>query len=324
MQLESSDVAVRLPLLVGWFCSLLALAPAQGLAQVLQSFEDIALRVNLGDRIEAEDHTGNRIAGQVIGLRRGEIAVQTGAGEVRLARDTTRQIAVRGHSLARGALIGTAVFAVLGAVAVCYHEGGATCAIVGPLGAAPVGAGIGLAAGAVIPTATTVYRAPGRGLPSQTGPSGGDGQASLLEDLGLRVNVGDRIRIQDRAGTIVVGRLIGLATQEMAVHTATGLRRFARQDISQIALRRRPVRMAVLIGATAGVVAGVLAACTGPERSECADAPILSGGLGAGLGLAAGALVQTTTIVFPEPETRISVVPIVARGGAGVRLKLAW
>ena len=99
------------------FFALILLAPCQGLAQVLQSFEDLALRVNLDDQLQVEDQLGVKATGRLTRLTRDEIAIQTEAGEKRFASDTVRAVAVRGHALRKGALIGAGVFAVLGAVA---------------------------------------------------------------------------------------------------------------------------------------------------------------------------------------------------------------
>ena len=82
--------------------------------------------------------------------------------------------------------------------------------------------------------------------------------------------------------------------------------------------------MAVLIGAGAGAATGAVAACTGPEREECADAPIIAGAFGAGLGLAVGALIHRTTIVYPEAEKRILILPMISRDAVGVRVSRRW
>ena len=109
-----------------------------------------------------------------------------------------------------------------------------------------------------------------------------------------------------------------------SLQTAAGEKHFTRETVRQVAVRRQPLRLAVLIGAGAGAAAGAIAACTGPEREECADAPIIAGGIGAGLGLAVGALIHKTTIVYPEPEKRISIVPAIARGAVGVTVSRHW
>lgn len=291
---------------------------------MLQSFEDLALRVNLDDHLQVEDQSGVKATGRLTRLTREEIAIQTGAGEKRFTSDTVREVAVRGHSLRKGALIGAGVFAVLGALAVCSHEGGRDCIVLGPLGAAPIGAGAGLAMGALISRMRTVYRAPeGRASVPRSRAAGG-AQASLLEDLALRVNLDDRLEVEDRSGVRTTGRLTRLTADEITIHTDAGERHFTRETVRQVAVRHQPLRMAALIGAGVGATAGAVAACTGPSREECADAPIMAGALGAGLGLAVGALIHKTTIVFPEAEKRTVVVPVVSRDAVGVRVSLSW
>ena len=304
--------------------ALMLLAPSQGSAQVLQSFEDLALRVNLDDQLRVEDQSGGRTTGRLTRLTRDEMAIQTEAGEQRFTRDTVRAVAVRGHALRKGALIGAGVFAVLGAVATCSHEGGGNCVIIGLFGAAPIGAGVGLAIGALTPRMRAVYRTPENR--ASVLPSGGaiGVQPSLLEDLALRVNLNDQLRVEDQSGGRTTGRLTSLTADEITIPSDAGEKYFARATVRQIAVRRQPLRMAVLIGAGAGAVTGAIAACTGPDREECADAPILAGGVGAGIGLAVGALMHRTTTVFPEPEKRTFIVPAISRGVVGVRVSRQW
>jgi hypothetical protein len=308
------------------FFALMLLAPSQGSAQVLQSFEDLALRVNLDDQLQVEDQSGVKATGRLTQLTRDEIAIQTEAGEKRFTRDTARAVAVRGHALRKGALIGAGVFAVLGAVACSSREareGQGSC-IVGPLSFAPFGAGVGLAMGALIPQMRTVYRAPENraSVPRSGGTIGG--QASLLEDLALRVNLNDQLRVDDRSGVGTIGRLTRLTADEITLQTAAGEKHFTRETVRQVAVRDQPLRMGVLIGAGVGAAAGAVAGCAGPDREECADAPIIVGAFGAGLGLAVGALIHKTTIVYPEPEKRTFIVPAISRGAVGVRVSRRW
>ena len=306
------------------FVALMPLAPSQGSAQVLQSFDDLALRVNLDDQLQVEDQSGGKATGRLTRLTRDEIAIQTDAGEKRVTSDTVREIAMRGHSLRKGALIGTGVFAVLGALAVCSHRGGGDCVIVGPLGAAPIGAGAGVAVGALISRMRTVYRAPESRASVPGAPAATAVHASLLEDLALRVNLDDQLRVEDQSGVRTIGRLTRLTADEITVHTDAGEKHFTRETVRQVAVRRRPLRMAVLIGAGVGAATGAVAGCTGPDREECADAPIIAGAFGAGLGLAVGALIHKTTIVYPEPEKRTFIVPAISRGAVGVRISRRW
>jgi hypothetical protein len=300
------------------------LAPSQGSAQTLQSFEDLALRVNLDDQLQVEDQSGVRTNGRLTQLTRDAIAIQTEAGEKRFTRDTVREVALRGHALRKGALIGAGVFAVLGVVANCSHNGGGNCAIVGLFGAAPIGAGIGLAIGALSSQMRAVYRAPEDRAAFPRSSSVTGGQASLLEDLALWVNLDDQLRVDDRSGVGTIGRLTRLTADEITLQTAAGEKHFTRENVRQVAVRRQPLRMATLIGAGAGAAIGAVAACTGEDREECVDAPILAGAVGAGVGLAVGALIHKTTIVYPEPEKRTFIVPAISRGAVGVWVSRRW
>jgi hypothetical protein len=218
-------------------------------------------------------------------------------------------------------LIGAGLFAVLGAVAMCAH-GKENCAIIGPLGAAPIGAGVGLATGALIPRTRPVYRASQDRVSLPPAPAGV--QAGFLSDLALRVDLGDQIQVEDRSGTRTTGRLTRLTAEEVIVRTGVGEKRFTRETVRQVGLRRRPLRMAVLVGAGAGATVGAMAACRGPNREECFDAAIMAGALGAGLGLAAGVLTHTTAIVYPEGARQTLVVPVISRDVFGVGVAREW
>jgi hypothetical protein len=299
-------------------------APSQGSAQALQSFEDLALRVNLDDQLQVEDQSGVKATGRLTRLTRDEIAIQTDAGDKRFVSDTVREVAVRGHALRKGALIGAGVFAVLGPVLLCSREARGGNCVIGSLSFAPFGAGVGLAMGALIPQMRTVYRAPENraSVPRSGGTIGV--QASLLEDLALRVNLDDQLRVDDRSGVGTTGRLTRLTADEITLQIAAGEKHFTRETVRQVAVRHQPLRMAVLIGAGAGAATGAVAACTGPDREECADAPIIAVAFGAGLGLAAGALIHKTTIVYPEAEKRTSILPVISRDTVGVRVSRRW
>ncbi|MBI4885526.1 MAG: hypothetical protein HY824_00385 [Acidobacteria bacterium] len=306
------------------FAAFMLLAPSPGSAQALQSFDQLALRVNLDDQLQVQDQLGGTAAGRLIRLTRDEIAIQTDAGEKRFTSDTVREVAVRGHSLRKSALVGIGVFAVLGALAVCSHEGSRDCLVVGSAGAAPIGAGVGLAMGALISRMRTVYRAPESRAPIPASRAARGVQASLLEDLALRVNLDDRLRVEDQSGVRTTGRLTRLTADEITVQADAGEKHFRRETLRQVAVRRQPLRMAVLIGAGAGAAAGTVAACVGPGREECADAPILAGALGAGLGLAAGALMHRTTIVYPAAEKRTRISPAISRDAVGILVSVHW
>ena len=299
-------------------CSFALLLPPPAAAQTLQSFDTLALRVDLDDRVRVEDRSGGSTTGRIIRLTRDEIAIQTDDGERRFTSATVRAVALRGHALGRSALIGAAAFAALGVAAAVAHGNDAA---VGPLGAAAVGAGLGLAVGTLIPRMKPVYSAPAGPAPP---PPARGAVASLLEDLALRVNLGDRLRVEDGSGATISGRLTGLADDDITIATDGGERHVARDAMRRVAVQRHPIRTAVLVGAAAGAVAGAWSACRGAERNECGDGVMILGGLGAGAGFAAGALIDRTTVVYPEPQTRTMVMPAISRQGVAVRVSRRW
>ena len=296
-------------------------SPLPVTAQPLQSFDKLALRVNLDDQLRVEDQSGVKATGRLTRLTRDDITIQTDAGEKHFTSEQVRKVAVRGHSLGKSALIGAGVFAVLGVVATATQgeDAGAR-----PIGAAVIGAGLGVAIGALIPQMKTIYRPPEDRAPVPRSRDDIGAQSSLLEDLGIRVNIDDRIRVEDQSGVRTSGRLMALTDHAITIQTSAGEKHFTRETVRQVAVRRQPIRMAVLIGAGAGAALGAAIACTGPEHEECVDGPIMVGAVGAGVGLAVGALIHRTTIVYPEPEKRTMVWPAISRHGAAVRVSRRW
>jgi len=305
-------------------CILVALAPAPTAAQVRDSFDLLPLRVNLGDRVRIEDQSRVTTTGRVERLTREEIALQTGSGERRFASTDVREVAVRGYRLRRSALIGAGALAVVSTVTVCTREDHDNCALAG-LAAAPIGAGLGLIVGSLVPQMKTVYRAPEPGAAVAAPTLTRAGETSLLADLGLRLNLDDEVEVDAQSGTRIVGRVVRLTADEIALRTAAGEQPFTRADLRRVAVRRRPLRKAVLIGGGVGAVAGVLAGCTGDDREECPDAWLITGGLGAGIGLGVGALLPRASVVFPAGGgSRISVAPVLTRDRVAVRVIRQW
>ena len=93
------------------------LAPSPGSAQPLQSFQDLALRINLDDRLRIEDPSGARVTGRLTRLTLDEITIATDVGEKRFTSATTREVAVRRNWHRKGVLIGAGIGTVLGALA---------------------------------------------------------------------------------------------------------------------------------------------------------------------------------------------------------------
>ncbi len=314
---------MRSPAVVCWL-ALTLLVPSPGSAQVLGSFADLALRVNVGDQVQIRDQSGVKITGRLTGLTRDAITIQTDAGEQRFASGAVRDVAVRGHALLRGTLIGAGAIMVLGTAA-AVRQGNSVGAVFGGI---PVGAGAGLAIGALVPQMKTVYRSPRDGAPVAPSAVAPGAQPGPFDDLGLRINLDDEIRIEDQSGIRITGYVTRLTSDAVTVKTRDGEKQFNRETVRQIELRERPMRTAILIGAGVGVALGAVAGCIGPDRSECADAPILMGGMGAGIGAAVGAFLRKRTVVYPEPKaqglTQTFVLPVISRAGFGIRVSVRW
>lgn|GEM_PF-3444611 len=299
--------------------ALLLEASSQAFAQA--RFEDLALRINLNDQLRIKDQSGGKAAGYLTHLTCDEIVIRTHSGESRFNRATVSEVAVRGYELGKSAFIGAGLFALLGAVTMHAHDE-ENWAIIGTLGAAPIGAGLGLTIGALFPRVKPVYRVSKDG--GSVPPSLGGDQAGFLADLALRINLDDKIQVESASGDRTSGRVTRLTADEITVHTDAGEKQFARETVRQITVRRRSIRRTVLVGAGAGALVGAVAACTSPNREECIDATIMSGALGAGLGFIAGALMHTTTIVYPEADRHTSVSPVISRDLIAIRIGRQW
>lgn len=140
---------------------LLVVTPGVASAQPVTQFDDLALRLSLGDRAEIGLRDGSRISGRVIELTRDAIEIASSAGKRRLAAEDVGLVEVRGDSLRNGAAIGFLSGAALG---VLFAGGfsdhltageavGSACIVGG------VGAGIGLGIDALVERTTVVYRA---------------------------------------------------------------------------------------------------------------------------------------------------------------------
>jgi hypothetical protein len=223
--------------------------------------------VNLEDQLRVQGASGAATTGRLTHLTRNEIVIQTDAGQKRFTSDAVKAVALRGHPLRGGTLIGAGAFAVLGAVAICARREASNCAIAGSLGAAPIGAGVGLSSGALIPRMKPIYRAADN--PTSTpAPGAVRASPSLLEDLALHVNLDDQLSVEDQSGIERSGRLIDLTADEVTIHTATGDHHFMRATLRQIAVRRQHLRLGTLIGGGTGAIYGAVSECRGGAHDD--------------------------------------------------------
>jgi hypothetical protein len=317
----SASITARLPMhhtLIG-LLALVSFTATVSSAQTLQSFQELALRVNLDDELRVQDRSGVTVTGRLTRVTRDAITIVSDAGEKRFARDTVRAVDVRAHPIGKSAVIGAAAFAVLGAVATAVHNGRGNT-----LGAAAVGAGVGAAVGSVVPSWRTIFRISDRDIPALREQDTPSAEPDLFDALGPFINLDDRVGIETQSGVRTTGRLTHLATDRIAIQTDAGEKEFTSDVLREVAVRRSPVRLMTLIGAGAGVAAGALSECRGAPHSECPDGIVLLGGLGAGVGAITGALIQRTTAVYAQPR-RVSVVtPVIRRDAVGVHAAVYW
>ncbi len=116
--------------------------------------------------------------------------------------------------------------------------------------------------------------------------------------IGLQLNVGDRVTVIDTAGGRAEGRLAELGRDSLVLDTPDGTRRVPSTTLRSVTVRTRHIRRSLLIGAGAGALVGAIAACAGSDRSECADGPLMAGAAGAGIGALVGSLLASSRAVY--------------------------
>lgn len=296
--------------LAGIIALLLTAAPGPLEAQ---SFRDLALRVNLGDELEVLDASGTTSRGRLSTLTALDLVIDTPAGPRRFALDV-RAIAVRHRQTRRAVLIGTGLGAATGLVLACTAEENEECgdaALV--LGA--VGAGVGALIEHLRPGWRRVFGA------GTSGATDNAGTAGALDALALRANLGDRVRVRDRAGATIRGRLTHLTGIDLSVKTDAGHRRLDAADVQAVAVRRFSVGRGALIGAGLFTALAYAApACR--DNPDCV--PLVAAPFGAGVGAAIGALIPRWTSVYPARPARATLLPLQRPRAIGARLAVRW
>jgi hypothetical protein len=224
-------------------------------------------------------------------------------------------ISVRHRSTRKAVLIGAGLGAAAGLVVACTRAEREECgdaALI--LGAA--GAGGGVLYSAMHPGWRTVYSA--GGAPIATAPAGAPGP---LDDLALHVNLGDRLRVRERSGVTISGRLTGLTGTEITLETESGEARVAVTVVGAVAVRRYALGQGALIG---GALFTALAFAAPACRDNPDCVPIVAAPFGAGVGLAIGALIPRMKTVFRAEPSRVGVAPVLSRRSVGIRATLRW
>lgn len=270
--------------------------------------------INLDDQIRVTGADGEQVTGRLVGLTHDDLVVRTPAGQRRFSADV-RAIAVRRRPLRTPILVGAGAGVAAGVAAACTGSDRSECAD-GPLILGALGAGVGAVYGLV--------RARWQAVPPvaagrETMPAW---QPGPLDELALRVNVGDRVQVTDESGIRSNGRVVRLTGRELGLETTQGDVSLSAGRVREVRVRRYPMRIGALVGAAAMTIALAASPHCRSEDSDCQ--PLAALPIGAGVGGAVGALIPRMAPVFRASQAQAAVVPVVGRGRYGVGASLRW
>jgi hypothetical protein len=135
--------------------------------------------------------------------------------------------------------------------------------------------------------------------------------ASSFCDLGGSLHGGERLRITDKLGSVMNGRLIDLSDQSLRLMVRSAPVEVAEASLAKIerlaSNARRGAWLGLIMGAVVGSVAVALSHCEDPFGCSIKRAAILpvagiSAGMGAGIGAGIGAMSRTGRVVYLAPE----------------------
>ena len=161
--------------------------------------------------------------------------------------------------------------------------------------------------------------------PAQTGAA----------EIRRRVKDGERVFIVDDQGRDWKGRIAGLGADGLTLLVGSQRADVPYSRIVRIDRPRDGVWNGALIGLGIGAGLGLLGALAAaaddggwgtPNPADVARiAPLVLGGIGAGIGLGLDAAIRHDTNLYRrEGSTRISVAPALGRSSGGVALSLSW
>lgn len=311
---------MRVTIALALLAACVAHAPAP--AQEVGSFADLPLRINGGDRVRVVDLSGAKTTGRVVSIGRDGLTLKTSSGERQFFDSTVRRVDRPGQSKTRGVVVGAAAVLAYCSLAK-FAEQGAYCAI---LYETLLGAPMGVIAGAWVPTMRPVYRARmplPQDSPPVTARATSGAASSPLDDLGMRVNLGDHLTVVNDSGVTRQGKLIGLGDDALTLSTTSdGWAMVTRESVRRVAVRHAHVRLGMLIGFAVGTTVRP-PHCVEERRCSWVDT-VLQGEVGALWGALAGLVVRRSTVVYPAPMLPISLSPAVTRGGVGIRASLCF
>lgn len=151
---------------------------------------------------------------------------------------------------------------------------------------------------------------------------------AAFNDLGLQLNVGDRVRLVDSDGARHDGTIRSLSPEAIVIAGPGGAQGFTADTTTRIARRGDGLLNGVLIGGLSGFAFGVAFVNGFSDHSEPLSSYLLAGGLfglpALGLGALVDALHEGQTTVYMAPGVRVTVAPAVTRGSVGLTASLRW
>lgn len=147
-------------------------------------------------------------------------------------------------------------------------------------------------------------------------------------DVGLRLNVGDRVRVVGTDGQRFEGAVRSLSPTTLVVAGPNGTRGFTVETTARIARRGDGLASGLVIGAVPGFALGVAFVNGFSDNPEPVSSYLLAGGVlglaGAGLGALVDALHEGEKMVYVAPGVQAAVVPLVSRRSVGVAAAWRW
>lgn len=150
-----------------------------------------------------------------------------------------------------------------------------------------------------------------------------------FRDLGLDLNVGDRVRVTDRDGVRHDGTVRTLPPEALVISGSGGPRDFTVQTTAKVERRGDPVWTGALIGFIPGFVLGAQFVLGFSDHEEPLSTYVTAGGIvglgGAGLGALIDSLHEGHRAVYvAEPAVALRVAPLAGRGRVGAFASLRW
>jgi hypothetical protein len=148
-------------------------------------------------------------------------------------------------------------------------------------------------------------------------------------DLGLDLNLGDRVRVVDRDGVRHEGTVRALPPEALVIVGRDGPREFTAATTSSVGRRGDPIWTGALIGFVPGYVMGAQFVLDFSDQKEPLTTYMLAGGIvglgGAGIGALIDSLHEGLRPIYAaERKTAVTVAPVVGRGRLGAAAAIRW